>query len=121
MPTKEGFTPDHPLPLFLSEHADIPSRILKTGILVVAVTAIGFAIVSLGNPVALFTNVTASLVDLPALQPGTGQSTPTIQSTADALPPTARDAPMREEIAAPFEPANRTQTEISQPPAEALL
>jgi len=65
--------------------------------LVVTVTgiAIGIALLSVGNPVAFFANVTASLVDISALQPGTDQSTPTIQSTADAqaLPPTASDAP----------------------------
>jgi len=54
-----------------------------------------------GKSSALFANVTASLVDISALQPGTPQSTPTIQSDADAqaLPPTARDAPTRDEIA----------------------
>jgi hypothetical protein len=136
MATKDGFPPDHPLPLFLSEHKPeqpvigiawdrtvISSRILKTSILVVTATAIGIAILSVGNPVALFPNVTASLVNIAALQPGTDQSTPTIQSTADAqaLPPNASDAPTREEIAAASEPADQSQTEISQPPAEALL
>jgi len=58
MPTKDDFTPDYPLPVFLSQHADVPeqpgigiawdravisSRILKTSILVV--TAAAFAIV----------------------------------------------------------------------------
>ncbi len=136
MPTKDGFTPDHPLPLFLSERADEPeqpgigeawdrvvisSRILKTGILVVTATVI--AILSVENPVALFANVTAKLVDLSAFQPGTGQSTPAIQSTAgaEALLPIARDAPTRDEIAAASEPADQSQTEISQPPPEALL
>src|ERR1700737_3880372 len=111
MAAKDGFPPDDPFPIFLSEHAEerkqpgmqpgirkawdgavISSRILKTGILVVTAAAIDFAILSVGNPVALFANVTASLVDISALQPGTGQSTPTIQSTAgaQALPPTAR-------------------------------
>jgi hypothetical protein len=137
MPTKDGFTPDHPLPLFLCENADeleqagieqashravISSRILKTSILVVTATAIGIAILSAGNPVVLFANVMASLVDTSALQPGTGQSTPTIQSTADAhLPPIARDAPTRDEIAAASEPADQTQSKISEPPAGALL
>ena len=100
MPTKDGFTPDDPLPLFLSERADEPeqlgigiawdravisSRVLKTSILVVTATAIGFAILSVGNPVALFANVTASLVDISALRPGTDQSTPTIQSNRRRL------------------------------------
>jgi len=138
MPTKDGLTNDHPLPLFLAEHAEEPeqwdigkacdravisSRILKTSILVVTATASGIAILSVGNPVALLANVTASLVDKSALQPGTDQPTPTIQSTAGTqdLPPTASDAPTRDEIAAAFEPSDQSQTEISQPPTEALL
>jgi hypothetical protein len=133
MPTNDGFTPNHPLPLFLSEErgqpdignawdrAIISSRILKTSILVVTATAI--AILTVENPVALFANVTASLFDTPAFQPGTGQSTPTIQSTADAqaLPPTARDVPTRDEIAVAFGPANQSPTESNEPPAEDLL
>src|ERR1700730_17579422 len=124
MPTKAGYTPDRPLPLFLCENADeldqagieqawdravISSRILKTSILVVTATAIGIAILSVGKPVALFPNVTASLGNIAALQAGTDPSTPTIQSPADAqaLPPTASDAPTREEIAAAFEPADQ--------------
>jgi hypothetical protein len=157
MPTKDGFTQDYPLPVFLSECADEPeqpgidiawdravisSRILKTSILVVTATAI--AILWVGNPAALFANVTASLVDISAFQ---DQSTPTIQSTAgaEALPRTARDAPpvnpgatpesappsddktsardapTRDKIAAAVKPADQSQTEISEPPAEALL
>jgi hypothetical protein len=138
MATKDGFPPDDPFPVFLSEHADEPeqrgigkawdgaaisSRIVKTGILVATAAAIDLAILSVGNPAALFANVTASLVDISALQPGTPQSTPTIQSDADAqaLPPTARDAPTRDEIAAALEPADQSQTEIPQPSAETLL
>jgi hypothetical protein len=152
MPTKDGFTPDHPLPLFLSERADEPdqpgigiawdravisSRILKTSTLVATATAIGIAILSGGNPVAFFANVTASLVDISALQPGTD------------LPPTARDEPpvnpsanpepapplddkttlrpptsgssTPNEIAGVFEPADQSQTEIRQPSADALF
>ena len=133
MPTNDGFTPNHPLPLFLSEHADEPdfekawdravisSRILKMSILVVTASVIAILLVE--NPVALFANVTASLVNISALQPGTDQSTPTIQSTAgtQALPPTARDAPARDEIAAASEPADQSQTEIHQPSAEDLF
>src|ERR1700730_16234152 len=108
MPTKDNFTPDNPLPVFLSERADEPeqpgmgiawdravvsSRILEASILIVTATAI--AILLVGNPVPFFANVTAALVDMSALQPGTDQSTPTIQSTAGTqdLLPTAREAP----------------------------
>ena len=149
--TKDGFPPDYPIPLFLSDQAEEPeqpgigkawdraviaSRILKTSISVVTAAAIVFAILSVGNPVELFANATASLVGTSAPQSGTGQlfqawaakqdargQTPTIQSTvgAQALPPTARHAPTRDEIAAAFKTATQDQTEISQPPAEALF
>jgi hypothetical protein len=138
MATKDGFPPDDHFPLFLSEHAGEPeqpgvgiawdkavisSRILKTSILVVTATAIGIAILSVGNPVALLANVTASLVDKSAPQPGTDQSTPTIQSTADAqaLPPTTENAPTGDNTAAAFKTADQSQTEIRQPPPEALF
>jgi hypothetical protein len=151
MATKDGFPPDYPIPLFLSDQAEEPeqpgigkawdravnsSRILKTSILVVTAAAIVFAILSVGNPIVLFANATASLVGTSAPQSGTGQQfqawaakrdaraqTPTIQSTAgaQAVPPTARDAPTRDEIAAAFRTATQDQTEISQPPAEALF
>lgn len=140
MPTKDGFDPDHPLPLFLSadepeqqgvgkvwDRAVISSRVLKAGILVATATGIGIAILSVGSPVTLFADVTASLVDKSAPQPDTVQSTPivqsaAIQSTADAeaLPPTAKGAPTRE-IAAASEPAGQSQTENSEPSSEALF
>lgn len=140
MPTKDGLDPDHPLPLFLSadepeqqdvgevwDRAVISSRVLKAGILVATATGVGIAILSVGSPVTLFADVTASLVDKSAPQPDTVQSTPivqsaAIQSTADAeaLPPTAKGAPTRE-IAAASEPAGQSQTENSEPSSEALF
>jgi hypothetical protein len=128
MPTKDGFTPDRHFSLFLSRHADEhkqrgSSRFLRASILVMAATVIGIAItLSLGNPVKVLADVTASLTDILVLQPVTYQSTPTLQSTADAqaLPPTATGAPPHHEIA-PFEPAGQKQTEISEPPNQALL
>ncbi len=140
MPTKDGFDPDHPLPLFLSadepepqgvgkvwDRAAISSGVLKASILVATATAIGIAILSVESPVTLFADVTVSLVDKSAPQPGAIQSTPivqsaAIQSTADAevLPPTAKDAPTRE-IAAVSEPAGQSQTENSEPSSDALF
>ena len=134
--TKDGFPPDDGFPLFLSEHAEkteqpdigkvwdravVSSRILKTSILVVTAAAIVFAIL-VGNPIALLANATASLVGTSASQDDT-QSMPTIQSTADAqaLPPTASEAPTGEEIAAAFKTAIQSETEIREPTAEALL
>jgi hypothetical protein len=138
MATKDGFPPDDRFPVFLSEHAEktrqpdigkawdievISSRILKTSILAVTVTAIGIAILSIGNPVALVANVTDWWVDKSALQPVTDPSTSTTQSIASTqdLPPTTTDAPTRDEIAAAVEPAGQSQTEIGQPLTEALF
>jgi hypothetical protein len=126
------------VPLFLSEHAEnseqpdiekawdmavISSRILRASIFSVMAAAIVFAILSMGNPVLLFANATAFLVATSAPQEGTDNSTPIIQSTAgaQALPPTASEAPTGDETAAPFETADQKQTEIRQPPAETLL
>ena len=160
MPTKDGLTNDHLLPLFLAEHAEEPerwdigkawdrtvisSRILKATILIVTATAFGVAAISVGNPVVLLANVKASLFDTSALRPGTGQSTPTIQSTAgtqdllptasdeapinpsanpESAPPSdgiATDTPTRNEIAAAFEPADQSQAEAGQPSADDLF
>jgi hypothetical protein len=148
MATKDGFPPDYPVPLFLSDQAEEPeqprigkawnrafisSRILKTSILVVTGAAIVFAVLLVGNPIVLFANTTASVLGMRASQSGNGQlfqawaakqdargRTPTIQSTgrAQALAPTARDAPTRYEIAAAFKTATQDQTEIT---AEALF
>jgi hypothetical protein len=128
MATKDGFSPDDPLPIFLASEPEQQgigtSRVFKASILVATATAIGIAVLSVGNPVTLFADVTASLVDKTALQSGTDQSTPTIQSTADAqaLPPTAKDAPTRNEIVAAFESAGLSQTEKNgEPSSEALF
>ena len=126
------------IPLFLSDHTEEPeqpgigkawdravisSRTLKTSILVVTAAAIVFAILSVGNPLVLFVNATASRFATSAPQDGTGQSIPTIQPTADAqaLPPTASEAPTGGEIAAAFKTTSHSETEIREPPAEALL
>jgi hypothetical protein len=97
--------------------------ILKTSILVVMAAAIVFAILSVGNPLVLFVNATASRFATSAPQDGTGQSMPIVQSTAgaQALPPTASEAPTGNEIAAAFKTAYDSQTEIRQPSAEALF
>jgi hypothetical protein len=141
MATKNGFQPDRS-PIFLSEHAEnteqpdigkasaiaaISSRILKTSILVATATAIGIAILAVGDPVALVANVTASWADRPALQPDADPSTSTIQTSTiqsiagtQDLPPATTDATTRDEIAAAVEPADQSQAEIGQP-TEALF
>src|SRR6516162_2451294 len=101
--TKDGF---NQLRFFLSDGLEqqgigkawdrevISSRVRKASIWGATATAIFVAILWVGNPATLFADLTASLVDKSALQPGTDQSTPTNQSTADAhqaLPTTAKD------------------------------
>ena len=138
MATKDDFPADDRYPVFLSAQAEetgqpdigkvlgratISSRILKTSILAATATAIGIAILLVGNPLALVANVTALWVETSAPQPGPDPSTPAIQSLAGTqdLPTTTSDAPTRDEIAVASEPADQNQTAIGQPPAEALL
>jgi hypothetical protein len=139
MATQDGFEPDRS-PIFLSEQPDIrkawdmatiSSRILKTSIVAATVTAIGIAILSIGNPVALVANVTDWWGDKSALQPGADPSTSTVQSVAGTqdlpqsiastqdLPTTTTDAPTRDEIAAAVVPADQSQAEAGQPLTEA--
>jgi hypothetical protein len=135
MPTREGFNPDNPLHLFLADERmqkgigrawDVPiisSRVLKASIVVAMVTAIGVAFLWYGDSVQFFADVTASMVDRSASRPDTDQLTPTIQPTADAhaLPPTAKDASPRDELAAAPESAGQSQTENNEPSSEALF
>ena len=116
---------EDPLPLFLSDYADeyeqrSTSRFFKASIMVAAAVVSSLAItLSLGNP-----DVAASLTYISALLPGTGQSTPTVRSTADAeaLPPTTRMAPpIRDEIAVTFDRDDQSQTEINEASSGALL
>ena len=127
-----------PIPLFLSNPIEVPeqagslqpwervvlsSRILKTGILIVTAAAIVFAVLLAGNPLVLFENAKATLFATSASQDGTRQSMPITQSTADTqpLPPTAREAPKGDEIAAALKTADQSQTDTRQPSPEALL
>ena len=105
------------------DRADIASRILKTSILFVTAGAIVFAVLSAGNPLALFAKARASLIGTSTPQDGTGQLAPIVQSTADrqVLPPTARDAPKGDEMASPREAADQSQTDVRQQPAEDVL
>jgi hypothetical protein len=145
MPTRDGFDPAYPLPVFLDDQDEqqgigpvasrsaTSSRVLKASILIMTATAVGIAVLS-GNPLALVTEVTASLVDNLGLQPATAPSTPAAPATADAQavppaaqaePPAAQDTPARDEIAAAepaaAEPAGQDQAEKSEPPPEALF
>ena len=135
MPMEDGFNPDHPLPLFLADRPErqsigkvfdravISSRVFKASILIAAATATGIVVLSVGDhPGTLFADVTASLVGNSGLQPDTDQPESTIQSTADAqaLPPTAKDAPPGDEISS-SEPAGKDQVEKSEPSSEVLF
>jgi hypothetical protein len=134
MATEDGFQPGRSL-ILLPQHAEetelldlgrawdiatIASLVLRTSIVAATVTAIGIAILSIGNPVALVADVTDWWVDKPALQPGADPSTSTIQSIASTqdLPPTTIDAPPRDEIAAAVEPADQSRAEVGQSQAE---
>jgi hypothetical protein len=141
MATEDGFQPDRP-PIFLSGDAEetgppeiangwdiatISSRILKASILAVVVTAIGIAVLSVGNPVVLVANMTDWWVDKPALQPEPDPATSPIQTIAATqdLPATTTDAPGRDETAAAGQPANQSlaepgqrQVEVAQSQAE---
>jgi hypothetical protein len=135
MPTRDGFDPDQPVPLFLADEPEqqgigkawdravIAPRVLKASILVATATAIGIAILWVGNSVTLFADVTTSRVDKSTLPAGADQSAPTIQSTADAqaLPPPAKDAPTSDEIAAASDSAVQSQTENIEPSSEVLF
>jgi len=137
MPTKDGFTQDHPLPRFLSEHTDeryrlpvvearnrtgISSRVvLSTSALIGTATAI--AMLTVGDPVALVADFRASLLEISALLPATGQSTAEIQSTPEPenVPPATSDAPTRHEIAAALEPADQSETKVNPLSTEDLF
>ena len=133
MATKGGFDPDNPLPFFLRYdepelgigygRAVMSARFVMASILVATATATGISILSAGNPVTLFADVTASLADKSAPQP-TDQSAAiiqpvVIQSTAEALPLTAQDVPTRE-INDP-EPASQTKMVTDEASSEALF
>src|SRR5262245_6826817 len=144
MSTKEDFHPTHPLPLFLADQIEqqgignacdrsaASSRVFKASVLIAAVTATGIAVVSVGDPVTLYADVTAALVGNSGLQPDTDQPMPKIQSFVDApalvqstadpqaLPPIAKDVPSRDQIAV-SEPAGKDETETSMSTSEALF
>jgi hypothetical protein len=100
-------------------HRGVIWRIFRASILI---AVIGIAVLMAQNPVALFAQVTASLVDRFGIQPATDRPTPTIESSADtqALPPIAKDAPVRDEVDA-SKPADQNQAENSETQSEALL
>jgi TPR repeat protein len=132
---RDDFLPEDPIPLFLSGHpeetqqpglgkawetAAIASRILRAGILAVLAAAIGFALLSVENPLALFANAKASLI---GVSPGQASATPAKSTpepvNAERSASAGPSAPTRDEIAAALRTAHESQTEIRQPPAAA--
>lgn len=115
MPMNDGSAPDHPLPLFLADRADVvvqsdSSRILKTALVVLTVSAIGAAVFAFGDPVTRLAALTASLVDVSAPQPDNRQPAPTVQSAADIqASPTTQQA----------SPAIQSTADVQAPPATA--
>ena len=111
------------------------SRILKISILTASAAAIALAIVSVDNPLALFANAKASLAGIPAVQssaapkavsepvvasrPIATQPTPSGPSAAEVaiLPPAAKPAPTRDEIALALRAAHQGQPDNRPPPA----
>ena len=94
-------------------------RVFRASILIVV---IGIVVLKVQNPVVLFAEVAAPLVDRFRVQPATDRPTPTIESSADtqALPPIAKDAPVRDEVDA-FKSADQNRADNSETQSEVLL
>jgi TPR repeat protein len=170
--SKGGVRPDDAMPLFLSDpdeeaeeeaprrpsfgrirdHEDdepprllkssIAPRIIKVGIFAISAAAIVAAILSVQNPLDLFTNAKASLTSSSGGQPAampsataqlrpapepvvtvrTASADPAAQEIqpnlgARGLSPTAKGGPTRDEIASAFRTARQDQPEVRLPPA----
>ena len=123
---KDRFSPNDPIPLFLSgPHEEtelsgvrevVSSEVFRKAALVFAAVAIVFAVVWVWNAI-LFASVTASQVSPPAPRDGSGHSTPAIQSTAsaEAVP----GSQPGDELAAAFKSA--LEAEVDRARAEALF
>src|ERR1035437_8922417 len=143
------------MPLFLSEGAEesrqrgfgtggerilkravVWPRIFKAGVLAASAAAIAFAILSVGNPLALFADAKASLPAATADQSGATQTpnpqpaaavqmashgapTPVLPSTAGvrASSPTARVTPTRDDIALALRAAQQSLVQTDPPAA----
>jgi hypothetical protein len=126
MLTKNRLDPADPLPRFLAEQAEdgdirdegvVLARLFKVSLLVAAVAVTGIAVIAFGNPVALFTNTTASLAGSSSPQRDSDSSAPPLQAAdepalkqalADAQvpPPNAIDTPAPAEMSAAESAAN---------------
>ena len=135
MATRDPFILSNPVRPLVTDHTEpseqsvigkawetvVSSRVAKTAVSVFAVAAIVFAIVTVGNPIALF--VTSSQVGTPARGDSKGPSMPAIQSTASAqaLPAATEEPTKGGELLAAFKTAFESKTEVDQPRADALF
>lgn len=110
MPAKNDFDADAPLPCFLVDNPEqqgvdkacqtavISTRVLKASIGAIAATAIGIAILALGNPFTLVAEVSASLLHKSAPQPATDNFTPEqLIAAAQASQLSEQDRPTQDE------------------------
>jgi hypothetical protein len=143
MPINDGFDTNHALPQFLSRHAEdighaderdlqgMPEILKESGfkasIFAVTMAVGGIAIaLSLGHPVKVLADATASLIDSSALQGGANRSGAAILSAANAR---AIEAPNAQpsmpapdsEMAALPEPADQAQTRSNEASSGMLL
>jgi hypothetical protein len=135
MATRDPLILSNRASLFVADHTEQPeqsiigkawetvisSRVAKTAVSVFAIAAIVFAIVTVGNPIALF--VTSSQVSTSAPGDSKGQSMPAIQSTASAqaLPAATEEPTKGGELLAAFRTAFESKTEVDRPRADALF
>jgi hypothetical protein len=137
--TEDYSMPEDRMPLFLSDEPEEPKqrgfgtggeiyrtrpatwpRIFKAGIFAASAATIGFAVLTVGNPLALFADAKASLPETSAAQSSAAPPTPAVQSaTVRPAAPAASPAPTRDEIAAALRTARQIQPETFQPPAAA--
>jgi hypothetical protein len=110
------------------ERSTISSMILKLSAMTAVAAAAAFAIMTVGNPLPLFTNAKASLLGVSAgqsdaaransAQSSAVQPAPAAQPTVDvaqAAPTTAPTTPTREEMAKAFIAARQNQGEVRPP------
>lgn len=117
---------EEPLPRAFGKARDrrvISRRPIKTSIVLIAAAVTCYAVMSVKNPFPVFANATATLIGIPDVRSAPVPSEPAIQSTTSvqALPPTTREAPTRDEIALAIRAAHQSlaPAEIRQPAAAA--
>jgi TPR repeat protein len=154
MASEDYALPEDRMPLFLSGNAEEPRlrgfgtggqshrdtvivwpRIFKAAVLTAAAAGIAFAIVSVGNPLALFADARASLPNAAADQSGAGQKSDPLSAAAVQManagptpvsPPTIGVQPLppapkvtRDDIALALRAAQQSQPQTEPPPAAA--